>query len=372
MDERSGEPLTVDELAQTLGMSDRHLRRLFLQHLGASPLEIMINRRLHLARQLIVETRLPLTEIAFAAGFQSIRRFNESFQELYHRPPTAFRKQPQPEEMPGLRLHLAVRQPYDWPTLLSFLRYHQTYGLECVTDDAYRRFIPQEEAQPPGKVQVTWNGDGLSVEFQNIKLAALRPLMAKLRHLFDVDHNPSDLPQNASQVPHGIRIPGSFDPFETAVSIVLHQFASTEQAQDLLQRLVSIYGHRVSVDGIFTFPPAQVLRNAGLESLGLSGPRAETIRELARLVHQGTLQLSRAADLAATRKILAGIPGMEAWTIEWIAMRCLGDADAFPYRDLMGEWMMMREAELWMSLRSYLSLILWREQVQAASVERGG
>jgi AraC family transcriptional regulator of adaptative response / DNA-3-methyladenine glycosylase II len=241
--------------------------------------------------------------------------------------------------------------------------------LETVTDDAYTRFIPQEEGRPPGCLQVSWDGDALSIEFQNIQLSAIRPLMARLRHLFDTDHNPSDLPQNASKLPSGIRIPGCFDAFETAVSLILHQLESSTHARQLMQKLISTYGHQFTDDRIFTFPSAQVLKNAGFESLGLSGQKAEAIRELARLVHNGSLQLSYAADLVATREILAGIPGVEPSTIEWIAMRCLGDADAFPHRDQMMEGAEIADEELWISLRSYRSLIFWRDQ--GGSIQQG-
>jgi AraC family transcriptional regulator of adaptative response / DNA-3-methyladenine glycosylase II len=371
MDERAGEPMTVGELANTLGMSDRHLRRLFLEHLGASPVEIMVNRRLHLARQLIVETRQSLTDIAFAAGFQSIRRFNEAFHELYQRPPSAFRKQSLEVQAPGLHLRLAVRQPYDWATLLSFLRRHQTYGVEVVDDKSYRRYLPQKD-QPSGQLRVAFDKDALLVEFQNIKLSDLRPLMARLRQLFDADHNPSDLPQNSARAANGIRIPGCFDPFEVAVSIILSQLVSTAHARQMMQKLVLTYGQRLTEDEIFAFPAPEVLKNAGLEAMGLTRQKSEAIRELSRLVSEGVLQLSSMADLPATRKLLASIPGIGPWTVELIAMRCLGDADAFPRKDLVVERADVQDEEHWMSLRSYLTQIIWRDHALAGSTRKGG
>ncbi|WP_141736169.1 Ada metal-binding domain-containing protein [Oligoflexus tunisiensis] len=371
MDERAGEGLTVEELAATLGMSDRHLRRLFLEHLGASPVEIMINRRLHLARQLIGETRQPLTEIAFAAGFQSIRRFNEAFQELYHKPPSAFRRQTTQDEAPGLQLHLAVREPYDWPSMLRFLRGHQTYGVERVDETSYTRFIPQKD-QPPGQVRVTFQDGTLITEFQNIRLPELRPLIARLRHLFDADHNPHDLPQSSERLAHGIRIPGCFDAFETAVGIVISQLVSTVHARQMLRKLVSTYGHRLTDDEIFTFPKAAVLQSAELETLGLTRQKAEAIRQLSAQVSEGGLVLSRLADLSETRKKLAAIPGIGPWTVEWIAMRCLGDADAFPRTDLMMKRTEVRDVELWTSQKSYLTQILWRDYVRSKDAQKGG
>lgn len=360
MDELAGEGLSVAELAECLGMSERHLRRLFLEHLGASPVSIMGHRRLHLARQLIAETQLPLTEIAFAAGFQSIRRFNEAFQELYQRPPSAFRKEAAEDSNAGLRLRLPVRVPYDWETMLGFLRRHQTYGVERVDETSYLRFLPAGDRKP-GQLRVSFARNALELEFQHIELTALRPLITRLRHLFDADHNPEDLPQKTARSPQGIRIPGSFDPFETAVSIILGQLVSVTQAGQLMKKLVVAHGHRLTDDEIFAFPSPEVLKNAGLESLGLTRQKAEAIRELSRLMEAGTLQLSRTADLSAMRKVLAGIPGVGPWTVELIAMRCLGDADAFPRKDLALLRVGTHDEEEWNSQRSYLTQLIWRD-----------
>ncbi len=371
MDERAGEPLTVEELAVSLGMSDRHLRRLFLEHLGASPVEIMIHRRLHLARQLIVETAQPITAIAFAAGFQSIRRFNEAFRNVYQRPPTAFRKTGFKDPGSGLRLRLSVRPPYDWASILAFLGRHQTFGVEVVDQETYTRFVPQGDRKP-GQLRVSFDKDALLVEFQNIELTGLRPLMARLRQLFDADHNPKDLPQDSKRSPNGIRIPGSFDPFEVAVSIILNQLVSATHARQMMQKLVLTYGHRLVEGEIFAFPAAEVLKNAALESLGLTRQKAEAIRELSRLVHEGSLELSGVSDLVATRKLLSAIPGVGPWTVELIAMRCLGDADAFPRKDLVLDRTGVHDEELWMSQRSYLTHIIWRDHAQAGSPRKGG
>lgn len=363
MDERAGEALSVAELAASLGMSERHLRRLFVEHLGASPTAIMGHRRLHLARQLIAETHLPLTEIAFAAGFQSIRRFNEAFQELYQRPPSAFRKDVSAESHAGLRLSLSVRPPYDWVTILGFLRRHQTFGIERVDERSYVRYWPQGD-QKPGQISVTFAKDALQLEFHHIQLTALRPLIARLRHLFDADHNPQDLPQTADRLPQGIRIPGCFDPFETSVSIIMSQLVSAAQARQLMQKLVMAHGHRLTDDEIFAFPSPEVLKNAGLEGLGLTRQKAEAIRELSRRLCAGTVQLSRTADLSAMRKELAQIPGVGPWTVELIAMRCLGDADAFPRKDLIVQRLAPQDEEAWLSQRSYLTQLIWRDHAQ--------
>lgn len=364
IEEWPDESMTVESLAETLGMTDRHLRRLFTEHLGASPIEIMVNRRLHLARQLIVETQLPLTEIAFAAGFQSIRRFNEAFKDLYHRPPSDFRKKAI-DTPDGLELSLFVRAPYDWESLLGFLRRHQTYGLERVDAQTYRRFLGANSSL---EVRFDADASALRVKFHGVRLTGLRPLMARLRHLFDVDHNPSDLPAESGFQAAGIRIPGAFDPFETAVAIILGQLVSIPHAQQVMMRLVTAHGHRWAEEEIFQFPAPDVLKEAPLEELGMTRQKAGAIRELARRVHGGELSLTRTVDMAQVRAQLRTISGVGPWTEELIAMRCLGDADAFPKKDLAIQKALasgMLEEPLWISLRSYLTQILWREYAQS-------
>lgn len=373
MEEGAEAAASVETLAATLGMSDRHLRRLFAEHLGASPVEIMVNQRLHLARQLIVETNQPLTDIAFAAGFQSIRRFNEAFKGLYQKPPSAFRRQSQQNDRADFQLSLAVRLPYDWSTILAFLKRHAIFGVERVDASGYTRYIPRP-AREPGQVHVSLNGNALVLSLRGISLQELRPLMARLRQLFDVDHNPIDLPQNSAFQPDGIRIPGCFDAYEVAVSIIMGQLVSVTHARDKMQKLVMSYGHRLAEEEIFSFPSPALLKNAELETLGLTRQKAEAIRELSRLISVGTLQLSRTADIPETRARLQEIPGIGPWTIELIAMRCLGDADAFPRKDLIiGRALAggLQEEELWLSLRSYLTQILWRDYAHAASIKKG-
>ncbi|HYX36147.1 MAG TPA: Ada metal-binding domain-containing protein [Oligoflexus sp.] len=374
MEEGADAAVTVETLSATLGMSDRHLRRLFTEHLGASPLDIMVNRRLHLARQLIVETDRPLTEIAFASGFQSIRRFNEAFKALYQRPPSDFRRRSPPTSSPGLQLRLSVRKPYDWAHMLAFLKRHQTYGVERVDDTSYTRFIPRPE-RAPGHLCVTFSDQALLVAFDNINLLELRPLIARLRHLFDVDHNPSDLPHNSSLQPNGIRIPGCFDAFEVAVGIILGQLVSTTHARQLMQRLVTTYGHRLTDDEVFAFPSPELLKNTEIEAIGLTRQKAEAVRGLSRLIHEKSVVLSRMADLSATRQMLMSIPGVGPWTVDLIAMRCLGDADAFPRKDLVIQRALAaggHEEDLWMSLRSYLTQILWRDYARSMLAKKGG
>lgn len=354
--ETPGDELDVEQLAATLGLTDRHLRRLFDEHLGASPVEIMITKRLHLAKQLLEETRAPVTDIAFSAGFRSVRRFNEAFKKLYHRPPGDFRNE-RAKETGALRLRLPVRAPYDWPTVIAYLKRHETYGVERVTADEYLRYLPF--GKRVGTLGVRRGENALELTLTDVPLAEVRGLLARVKVLFDTEHNPEHLPGRHC----GIRVPGSFDPFEVAVSIILSQLVSTEQAKAKQKTLVEKFGRRLAAD-IYVFPVPAMLMSAPVEEIGVTRVKAHAIRELARGVHEGTVAFGAASDPARTLAQLESIKGIGPWTLRMIAMRCLGDADAFPANDLIVaralEAKLVDEQE-WISSRAYLTHYLWRD-----------
>lgn len=344
IDETPGEDLTVELLADKLGMTDRHLRRLFDEHLGASPVEIMITRKLHLARQLISETEASLSEIAMAVGFRSIRRFNEAFKHLYHASPSEYRKNKTKKTSGMMKLKLMVRTPYDWGTMMAFLDRHTTYGVEIVQNNTYIRFVGE------GSVTVSYEGAGeLHVHLDKIPLTEVKGILNKIKNLFDVGHTPKLLPVRSK----GIRIPGAYDEFETAVCIVIGQLISTAQAKAKIKTLMETFG----------MDPA-VLKDAEIEAIGMTKVKAGAIRELSRLYLAGEINLTRSADLELERKKLLAIKGIGPWTVEMIAMRCLGDSDAFPAKDLIINRVMEKKLEKekdWATLRGYLTHFLWRE-----------
>ncbi len=344
IDETPGEDLSVENLADKLGMTDRHLRRLFDDHLGASPIEIMITRKLHLARQLISETELSISDIALSVGFRSIRRFNEAFKSLYHAPPTEYRKGKIKTDPEILRLNVMVRTPYDWKTMMAFLDRHTTFGVELVENDTYIRFIGE------GSVTVSYSGDGrLELSLEKIPMKDIKNVVNRIKNLFDVNHTPDLLPAKSK----GIRIPGAFDDFETAVSIIIGQLISTSQAKAKIKTLMETFGMN-----------PEVLSTAEIEKIGMTKVKAGAIRELSRLYLAGELNLSRSSDLESTRKKLLSIKGIGPWTVEMIAMRCLGDSDAFPAKELIInrvlEKKLVKEKD-WETLRGYLTHYLWRE-----------
>ncbi|MEK2644501.1 DNA-3-methyladenine glycosylase 2 family protein [Bdellovibrio sp. BCCA] len=370
IDETTEDSLNVATLADKVGMTDRHLRRLFDEHLGASPIEILVTKRLHLARQLILQTSNPITDIALAVGFKSIRRFNEAFKTLYRVTPSQVRKESSGENKSELTLSISVRAPFDWQNILSYLTRHETYGVEQVTSDVYVRFIPIEKGAASIRVRYEKKDNALKIETTHLPLLNIRQSIALLKHLFDTEHNPVHLPQSLKMKPQGVRIPGCYDGFEVAVSIILGQLVSTEHAKKKVKDLVLRFGKKISdTEEIYIFPTPQTLSKAKIEELGVTKVKAAAIRSLSEAVLSGEIVLSPMADSEAVRKKLLAIKGIGPWTVEMIAMRCLGDSDAFPANDLIVERAIknrMIQVEEWASFRAYLVHCLWRDSVSVS------
>lgn len=368
INDSTDDDLNINQLADSLGVSDRHLRRLFDEHLGASPIEVMITQRLHLAKQLVQATKLPIIDIVFASGFQSVRRFNEAFKARFHSAPLHFRKNNSIKKNDGLILKVPIRLPYDWPYITSYLRKHECYGLESVTEDnKYQRFVPNNIGF--GVVTVSHNStqDYLSVNLVDVPANQIRNILARIKNLFDTEANPKDLPSNDQLKPKGIRSPGSFDPFEVAVSIVLSQLVSTKHAKTNLKTLVQKFGRliaRINSQEIYEFPSPQVLKNSSVEVIGITTIKAQAIRQLSRGFDQGEIKFNSHSDFSEAYKDLISIKGIGHWTATMIGMRCLGDPDAFPKGDLIiqraVEEKLVNQAN-WSSSRAYLTHVLWRD-----------
>lgn len=386
--ERDGadcESLTV--LAEHLGISDRHLRRLFREHLGASPMEVAISRRLHLARQLLTQTSLSITDIALASGFNSLRRFNDAFTGTYRRTPSDFRKSAlqEPASDETITLHLPYLPPYDWDTVLRYFARHEVFGTDTVEDGSYLRQIASAQGPILLKVRNRPEKACLEVSLNLSSFSQLRGAVAAVRGAFDLDHNPLLLVPLSSEgtvsaapaLAGGIRIPGAFNPLESAVGVILGQLVSTAQGRRNLQKLVERFGTPLPAPLhprlTHQFPSAEVLAREDLSVLGFTKVRAAAINELARAVLEGRLTLSRSCDLTATRKALAQIRGIGPWTVEMIALRCLGDTDAFPATDLVlaralaASPLSADELRPW---RGYLALALWKKQTSSEATDQ--
>jgi AraC family transcriptional regulator of adaptative response / DNA-3-methyladenine glycosylase II len=358
----------VETLAERLGVGSRHLRRLFLEHLGAPPVAVAQTRRLHFAKKLIDETDLPFTEIAMASGFGSIRRFNFVFQNLYGRTPTDLRNlsRKRPGTAPGsYRLRLPFRPPYDWEAILGFLATRAIPGIETVTEDCYKRTI--EIGGMRGAIEVRMAGEALDlrIDFPETKLLFL--IVERVRRLFDLAADPSQIARQFADDPllakrvgrrPGLRVPGAWDGFELGVRAILGQQISVKAASTLAGRIVQAYG-----DGS-TFPSPARLASAPLEECGIIGARAATIRGLAA----SGLDWGTAGDSEAFTQQLQALPGIGPWTAQYIAMRAMGEPDAFPAGDLIlqraAQCRSAKElearAESWRPWRAYAVMHLWQ------------
>ena len=377
----------VETLADRLGLGGRQLRRLFRQHLGAAPMAVAQTRRVLLAKQLIHETRLPMTEIAFAAGFGSIRRFNEIFVSLFGRAPSELRRLGGPAAVAAaggeISLLLRYQPPYDWPAMLEFLRLRAIPGIECVADGCYARSIELDGAQ--GVVSVRrGEANALRATIRFPDLSALPAIIARLRRVFDLAADPLPISAHLALDPTlaplvamrpGLRVPGAWDGFELAIRAVLGQQISVAAAVRLAARLVAAHGEPLTApDGDLThvFPRAPVLASADLSGLGLPGSRAATLAAVAAAVLADPQLFSATRGLDEAVQRLRAIRGFGEWTAQYIALRQLREPDAFPAADIAlmralandegrrpSADEVLARAERWRPWRAYAAQHLW-------------
>lgn len=348
----------VDTLADKLGIGSRHLRRLFVEHLGAPPVAVAQTRRLHFAKKLIDETELPFTDVAMASGFGSLRRFNSVFQRLYGRTPTELRRliRTRPDTPAGsYRFRLPYRPPFDWDALLTFLAARAIPSVEHVADGVYRRTIQLNGLA--GRIEARHVPDAVDVHIQFPDVRLLFLVVERVRRMFDLAADPSPIFEHLSADPFlsrhlvrrpGLRVPGAWDSLELSVRAVLGQQISVKGASTLAGRIARRFG--TSFDNDLLFPTREALATAPVEECGVTPARAETIRKLAGA--QTSLD----------------IPGIGPWTTEYIAMRASGDPDAFPAGDLIlqraADCKSSREleqrAEAWRPWRAYAAMHLWQ------------
>jgi AraC family transcriptional regulator of adaptative response / DNA-3-methyladenine glycosylase II len=351
---------------------------LFLQHLGASPLGVIQTRRLHFAKQLVDGTSLSFAEIAHAAGFGSIRRFNAAVRQTWDRTPSALRKErPTTRGSTPFEFRLAYRPPYDWDAMTRFLAVRAVPGLERASDDGYARTIEIQGQVGCIEVEHDRPHRALRLVVRTTTPRVLYAVVRRVRRMFDLDADIAGIVAHLRRDPllaprvarsAGLRVPGSWDGFELAVRAVLGQQCSVAAARTLVRRLVNAHGARIdAADGLtHVFPPPRALAEAPLESLGVMPARAAAIRALAAAVMAGVVSLDGDLDPAAVRAALTTLPGIGPWTAEYVAMRSLGDPDAFPVGDLAlaraagleGRALSSR-SDAWRPWRAYAALHLW-------------
>ena len=379
----------ITALADRLGVGERQLRRLFRQHLGASPVSVAQTRRVHLAKQLLHETRLPMAEVAMASGFGSIRRFNEAFQILFARPPGALRSDVG-EVAAGpageVTIRLRYRPPYDWSAILAFLAARAVPGMEVVENDSYARVVELDGLV--GSVRVTQGeGDCLVAQVRFPRLPALPTIIARLRRVFDLSADPqainAHLAKDAALAPlvaarPGLRAPGGWDGFELAMRAVLGQQVTAAAAIRLAGKLVETYGEPASLAATGhpaltrSFPRPERIAAAELTHLGMPGARARALSTVAAAVvaDPNLMGLNRSLEDAIAR--LKALPGVGEWTAQYIALRGMREPDAFPAADIglmraladedgrrPAAAELLGRAEAWRPWRAYAAQHLW-------------
>jgi AraC family transcriptional regulator of adaptative response / DNA-3-methyladenine glycosylase II len=381
----------VEPLADRLGVTARHLRRLFIRHLGATPLEVALTRRVQSAKKLLDETRLPLAQVALAAGFGSLRRFNAEIRRTYSRTPTELRRirtaarqhmsTGAPEHpSTSYTFRLAYRPPYDWDAMVRFLEARATPGVELVEGAAYRRTMAIGDHRGTIAVSPAVDGPALILEVRFPDPRALLSIVERTRRMFDLGADPAvigaclgadRLLRRALAAHPGIRAPGAWDGFELTVRAILGQQISVRAATTMAGRVAERWGEPVetSIGLSRVFPTPQQLLEAPLEEIGLISARAATIRAVAQAVVNGSL----AFDGLATHDALRSIAGIGEWTAQYVAMRALNEPDAFPSGDLvlrrMAGDLSARELDVrsadWSPWRAYAVVLLWQASVDS-------
>lgn len=391
LDERS-----VEALAEQVGIGSRHLGRLFAGHVGASPIAVAQTRRLHFAKRLLDDTALSMTEIALAAGFGSLRRFNSAFRATYRRSPRDLRRQRRggvgPERRDEVVLRCAYRPPYDWAGIRDFLGHRAVAGVERLDRRGYARTLALESGYAIVGVRPIEGESALELRVRGATAVDLFQLASAARRAFDLAADPSRIagalsadPQLAPLVRRrpGLRIPGAWDPFECAVRAVLGQQVTVAAGRTFAERLVRRVGRQV-VDGgdglTHLFPSAADVASADLDGLGLTSRRVLALRALARAVLDGAVDFRAPADEVSAA--LRTLPGIGAWTAEYVALRALAEPDALPAADLVLRRMtavgpaaltssaLEARAEAWRPWRGYAVLHLWLAAGESAAIPR--
>ena len=355
-----GDNASVESLAERLGIGERHLRRLFVQHLGASPIAVAQTRRVLFAKQLIHETQMPITDVALAAGFGSVRRFNEIFLKLFHRAPRALRRDTRANSLSpeaGVTLRLRYRPPYDWNSMLTFLRARAITGLEIVEKERYVRTIGLDGFTGSIEVRHLAERQSLGVTIRFPRVQSLPAIVGRVRRLFDLGADIETIDAHLSSdrllapfvaLRPGLRAPGGWDGFELAVRAVLGQQVSVAAARRLAEQLVISHGELVSQEFAgdprltHVFPDARRLASAESIEVGMPAARREALKELAKAAatDPNLFRIFGTIEEAISR--LRRIRGIGEWTAQYIALRALRETDAFPAADLG----LLRGAEL--------------------------
>lgn len=358
---------SVRELAERVGVGERYLRKLFDRDLGVSPLEVALNRRLLFAKQLLAESDLSMTDVAFAAGFGSLRRFNSAVRESFGMPPSRLRRRKVTPQNSLIRLQLQYRPPYDWDGVISFFGRHAIDGIEHVTSRRYQRHMTWDGKPATITVSPVRGRHALALEIEAASTADLLSLVSRVRRMFDLDANPDAIASALAQAPAmerlldrypGIRSPmhGSFK--EACVRAIVGQQVSIDAARTVCARIAE-------ASGTAGFPRVSTIATLPDSELAMPGGRRTALRRACQAL--STMPASTATVERLHR--LGDIKGIGPWTTAMVAMRGLGDPDVWPGKDLglLRAWSALgatepldKCADAWRPFRSYAANLLWR------------
>lgn len=375
---------SVDALAGEFSITARHLRRAVETEFGVSPVELAQTQRLLLAKQLLTETALPVTTVAFASGFASVRRFNALFRQRYRLNPTQLRgRRVKDAGAHTIICDVGYRPPFAWSDTLRFLAARACAGAESVENNRYLRTVAIGEHQGWLVVSNTGRKPGLQVEISASLAPVLATVLARVKRLFDLSAHPGQIAERLRESPSlretvdaypGLRVPGAFDGFEMALRAILGQQVSVKAATTLAGRFAEAYGGMIETPHpALTRLPASASRIAAadvaeLRTLGVTGARAESIHALANAVAADGLRLEPGVDVESVIERLKALPGIGEWTAQYIAMRALAWPDAFPHTDLgvfkaigtRSPKESLAAASAWSPWRAYAVMYLWK------------
>ena len=381
--------IKVSDIAQQFGISERQLLRDFKKYYGLTPSQYFQQQRLLLAHKLLCQTNLPITDVCFAAGFQSLRRFNESIKAQYNSTPSELRgNKPNNQPNDSVTLILSYRPPFDWPLMLSFFRTRQIDNLEHIDDTCYQRSIQINDCVGWIKVSHHESKAALVLETKLSDYRYLNQVIMRVRKMFDLDadmqlihQSLSTNPQLANQIAisPGLRLPGSWDIFEFSIRAILGQQVSVKAATTFAARIAAKYGdkHEILPSELnLLFPSIEQLANEDFTDIGLTQSRIQTLKNWLEYLRTHPQCFTSYTDLPTLEQSLKNIKGIGPWTINYLAMRGLSEPDAFPSADLgiikalttNGEKPKQKDiqqlAEQWRPWRAYATIYLWQSLAQ--------
>ena len=372
----SGDFKGIDETATELGISDRHLRRVVQTEFGVSPIELLQTHRLLTAKLLLCDSALPITEIAYASGFSSVRQFNSAFKDRYNLNPSSLRKSASTKSADRpIKCDLAYRKPLPWTKMLNYLALRATPKVEYVTDQSYARTLKLGPHSGSIRAYQLSDRETITVEVSASLAAVLPAVLHRIKSLMDLNADTERIEERLGSIVNtkGLRVPGACDGFELCLRAVLGQQISVKAASTLMGRLAAKYGTEIesSIPELSYLTPTSLQLSAATKDdlckSGLTGTRAQTVLNLAKAAHSGTLQLEERATVQTQIARLKEIDGIGEWTAQYVAMRALKWPDAFPHTDLgvkkaLGEdnpKKILSLSEKWSPWRAYATMHLW-------------